>query len=153
VRRAPAEERRVGLDELCADLLLVLEGLDALPLLLLQVRRGLLGHHLALALDLCEARVVDRALLHHLLLAHLAHELALLLLLLVAHVLFRVHAPDGLLLLLVEALLGRQLTPLEHLLQLKLPLALLVRERERRGERGGRAVGVGGAWVVGVSGG
>jgi len=121
----PAEQHRVGLDELGPDALLVLECLDALPLLLLEVRRRLLLHDLALALDLAEPRVVDVPLLRDLLLAHLAHELPLLLLLLVAHVLLRVHAADRLLLLLVEALLGRQLAPLEHLLQLELPLALL----------------------------
>ena len=131
-RRAPAEERLVGLDELGADLLLVLERLDPLALLLLEVGHGLLGHHLALALDLRQPRVVDLPLLRHLRLAHLGDELALLLLLLVAQVLLRVHPADGLLLLLVEALLRRQLAPLEHLLQLKLPLALLP------GERGGR---------------
>ena len=49
-----------------------------------------------------------------------------------ARVCLRVHAADGLLLLLVEALLGGQLAPLEHPLQLELPLALLPRERGGR---------------------
>jgi len=86
-RRAPAEERLVGLDELGADLLLVLERLDPLALLLLEVRRRLLRHHLALALDLRQPRVVDLPLLRHLRLAHLGDQLALLLLLLVTQVL------------------------------------------------------------------
>ena len=125
-RRTPAWSH------LRAESLLLLLRLLALARLDLELFGGCVAHDLALSLGHRDARRVHVPLLLHLLLAHLRDEHALLLLLAVAQVLLRVHPPDRLLLLLVEALLGGQLAPLEHPLQLQLPLALLPRERGGR---------------------